>query len=84
MNAAQLAALALPQPMRAPLAWLQADSQPTAFRACYLCTHGCDEGIERVCRHPELLDMGRPQPVAALRTHGGGCGPNADRMRLEP
>ncbi|MDR7331736.1 hypothetical protein [Roseateles asaccharophilus] len=83
MNAAQLAGLDLPRPMRAPLAWLQADTLPSAFRACYLCTHGADEGIERVCRHPELLDRGAPQPVAVLRSAGGGCGPNAERLCLE-
>ncbi len=82
MNAAQLSALRMPR-VRAPLAWLQADDAPTAFRACYLCKHGADEGIERVCRHPELLDMGAPQPVAVLRTFGGGCGPDADRMSQE-
>lgn len=81
MNAAQLTLLEhAPGAMRAPLAWLEADAVPKAFRACYLCTHGADEGIERVCTHPELLDMGAPQPVAIVRTWGAGCGPDAVRM----
>lgn len=83
MNRAQLTALGMPQPMRAPITWLQADDLPRAFRACYRCTHGADEGIERVCQHPELLDMGRAQPVVVLRSAGGGCGPNAERMSDE-
>ena len=66
--------------MRAPLAWVAAETQPVAFRACYRCAFGADAGIERVCTHPLLLDMGTPQPVAVLRTWGGGCGPDADRM----
>lgn len=80
MSAGRLTVLHLPQPLRAPLAWLQADQLPTAFRACFLCAHGADEGIERVCTHPALLDFGRPQPVAIVRAWGGGCGPDADRM----
>lgn len=81
MNASHLALLdTTPARMRAPLAWLQADATPTAFRACFLCAHGADEGIERVCTHPELLDFNGPQSVAIVRAWGGGCGPDADRM----
>jgi len=81
MNAGHLTLLdQAPARMRAPLAWLKADALPTAFRACFLCAHGADEGIERVCTHPELLDRCAPQPVAVVRAWGGGCGPNAERM----
>lgn len=85
MNAAQLAQLKhAPRAMHAPLAWERADQLPVAFRACYLCTHGADAGIERVCTHPALADWaGAPQPVAIVRAWGGGCGPNADRMSQE-
>ncbi|MFG6413827.1 hypothetical protein ACG02S_07925 [Roseateles sp. DC23W] len=77
MNRAQLIGLTLPQPTRAPLAWLKADELPVAFRACFLCMHGADAGIERVCNHPALLEFGAPQPVAIVRAWGGGCGPDA-------
>lgn len=66
--------------VRAPLAWLRAADAPVAFRACYRCTHGAEAGVERVCTHPELLDMGAAQPVAVLRAWGGGCGPDALRL----
>lgn len=80
MNAAQLLALELPA-ARPPLAWLKADAPAQAFAACFRCTHGANAGGQRVCTHPELLDMGRPQPVAVLREWGGGCGADAMRMR---
>lgn len=82
MTAAQLAALDLAASRnRAPLAWLKVEEAPTAFRACYRCTHGADAGIERVCNHPELRDWaGSPQPVAVVRAWGGGCGPDAARL----
>ncbi|MDY0748529.1 hypothetical protein SNE35_28775 [Paucibacter sp. R3-3] len=81
MNAAQLNMLdAAPRAMRAPLAWLQHAELPQAFRACYRCTHGADHGIERYCRHPELLDRGASQPVAIVRAWGGGCGPDAQHL----
>lgn len=81
MNASHLTLLdQAPALMRAPLAWLKADAAPVAFAACYRCTHGAEEGIERICTHPELLVMGAPQPVSVLRTWGGGCGPDALRM----
>jgi hypothetical protein len=83
MNASHLTLLdTAPASMRAPLAWLKADATPTAFRACFLCAHGADEGIERVCTHPQLLDARyAPQPVAIVRAWGGGCGPNAECMQ---
>lgn len=82
MTAAQLAAIDLAASRhRAPLAWLKVAETPTAFRACYRCTHGADEGIERVCMHPELRDWANtPQPVAVVRAWGGGCGPDALRL----
>lgn len=79
MNAAQLSSLEMPGRHR-PLAWLMADATRVAFGACYRCAHGSDAGIERVCGHPELLDMGAPQPVAIVRAWGGGCGPDALRL----
>jgi hypothetical protein len=82
MNAAQLTNLERsPDRVRAPLAWLMADSSRVAFGACHRCTHGADEGIERVCTHPALADWaGAPQPVAIPRAWGGGCGPDALRL----
>ena len=79
MTAAQVAALSRRAP-GAPLAWLKVEEMPTAYRACYRCTHGADAGIERVCTHPELLDWGGAQPVTVARKWGGGCGPDALRM----
>ncbi len=79
MNAAQLTSLDLPSRHR-PLAWLLADATRVAFGACHRCTHGADAGIERVCTHPDLLEMGAPQPVSIVRAWGGGCGPDALRL----
>jgi len=87
MNAAQLTALTLRSTtVRAPLTWLQSEALPVAFRACYLCIHGAEEGIERVCTKPEAVDYGPPQPIAIVRAWGGGCGPDANHMceRAQP
>ncbi|RZL32866.1 MAG: hypothetical protein EOP35_19195 [Rubrivivax sp.] len=81
MNAAQLTALDLPAGKhRPPIAWLLADGSPHAFAACYRCTHGAEQGIERVCTHPLVLDLRSPLPVAVARSWGGGCGPDALRL----
>lgn len=81
MNTAPLTHLQqAPGAMRAPLAWLLADTTRVAFGACYRCTHGADQGVERVCTHPALLDFGTPPPVAVVRAWGGGCGPDALRL----
>jgi len=63
-----------------PITWQHMELVPVAFRACYRCSHGAEQGIERVCVHPELLVLGTPQPVAVLRHWGGLCGPNANFM----
>lgn len=80
MTPAQLALFA-PPPIRQPVAWVEPDTLPVAFRACWRCDHGVDEHGTRRCANPELLRDGRAVDLMAVRGWGGGCGPDADKLK---
>lgn len=79
MTAAQLALFDLPA-ARPPVTWLEPDSEPVAFRACWRCEHGVDEHGARLCGHPELKRDEKPVTLLVARGWGGGCGPDADKL----
>lgn len=76
---AQLALFDLPA-ARPPVAWLEPDSEPVAFRACWRCDLGVTEHGTRMCAHPELKVDGKPVALLFARGWGGGCGPDADKL----
>ena len=62
-----------------PSAWASA-VQP--LRACALCTHGTTHPVthERLCRCPVVVGARLPQPVDAMRSVHGACGPDATHL----
>lgn len=67
--------------MTALLSPRQAITRPLCW-ACNLCRHMREQGIERVCVHPDLVDpFTGPQPVAIVRAPGAGCGPRGQYMQ---
>ena len=80
MTPAQLALFESPIVARPPVTWLEPDTEPVAFRACWLCSHSVNELGKRACGHPELKVDKKPVSLERARGWGGGCGPDADKL----